>query len=199
MCLFSEGFKRNLLCFLHLIHPGLPKDHVLHLLQCLTQGDVENQWTCVLIKQLQRDIEGTRKGTFLTSDGTGKLKSLCERFRNANAKGKWAYCFEDLEAEDKETDMPVLSQKKRKSDNMDHNGDAQDDHHSKRVKMDFCPSEEEEEPKVSQLEQSPASVSQARSDVLGSSKNLPDHMKVIWAFTSAKLVFILTKKLFYTI
>ncbi len=181
MCLFSEGFKRNLLCFLHLIHPGLPKDHVLHLLQCLIQEDVEHQWTCALIKQLQRDIEGTRKGTLLTSDGTGKLKSLCERFRNANAKGKWTYCFEDLEAEYK-----VLSQKKRKSDQMDHNGDAQDDHHSKRVKMDFCPSAEEEmlaeeeEPKMSQLEQSPASVSQARSDVLGPSENLPDHMKVNW-------------------
>ncbi len=69
---------------------------------------------------------------------------------------------------------------------MDHNGDAQDDHHSKRGKMDFCPSAEEErlaeeeEPKMSQLEQSPASVSQARSDVLGPSENLPDHMKVNW-------------------
>ncbi|XP_059358790.1 Fanconi anemia group E protein isoform X1 [Carassius carassius] len=185
VCLFSEGFKRKLLCFLHLLHPGLPKDHVLHLLQCLTQDDVENQWTCVLIKQLQRDIEGTRKGTLLTSDGTGKLKSLCERLRNTNAKGKWAYCFEDLEAEDKETNMPVLSQKKRKSDNMDHDGDDQEDHQSKRVKMDFCPSEEEErlteeeEPKIrtSQLQQSVAAVSQARSDVLGSSTNLPDHMK----------------------
>lgn len=188
MCLFSESFKRNLLCFLHLIHPGLLKDHVLHLLQCLTQDDEENQWTCALIKQLQRDIEGTRKGTLLTSDGTGKLKSLCERFRNANGKGKWSSCFEELEAEGKETTMPVLSQKKRKSDNMDHDGDAQDDHNSKRVKMDFCPSEEEErlteeeEPKMrtSQLEQSAAYVSQARSDVLGSSKNLPDHMKVKW-------------------
>lgn len=185
VCLFSEGFKRNLLCFLHVLHPGLPKDHVLHLLRCLTRDDVENQWTCVLIKQLQRDIEGTRKGTLLTSDGTGKLKSLCERFRNANEKGKWAYCFEDLEAEDKESNMPVLSQKKRKSDNMDHDGDAQEDQQSKRLKMDFCPSEEEErlteeeEPKIrtSQLQQSAASVSQARSDVLGSSKNLPDHMK----------------------
>uniref|UniRef100_A0A8C1FIC5 FA complementation group E n=1 Tax=Cyprinus carpio carpio TaxID=630221 RepID=A0A8C1FIC5_CYPCA len=185
VCLFSEGFKRNLLCFLHVLHPGLPKDHVLHLLRCLTRDDVENQWTCVLIKQLQRDIEGTRKGTLLTSDGTGKLKSLCERFRNANEKGKWAYCFEDLEAEDKETNIPVLSQKKRKSDNMDHDGDAQEDQQSKRLKMDFCPSEEEErlteeeEPKIrtSQLQQSAASVSQARSDVLGSSKNLPDHMK----------------------
>ncbi|KAF4109990.1 Fanconi anemia group E protein [Onychostoma macrolepis] len=185
VCLFSEGFKRNLLCFLHPIHAGLPKDHVLHLLQCLTQDDVENQWTFALIKQLQRDIEGIRKGTLLTSDGTGKLKSLCERFGNANAKGKWAFCFEDLEAEDKEINMPVLSQKKRKSDNMDHDGDAQEDHQSKRVKMDFCPSEdeekltEEEEHKMrtSQLEQSAASVSQARSDVLGSSKNLPDHLK----------------------
>ncbi len=71
---------------------------------------------------------------------------------------------------------------------MDHDGDAQDDHHSKRVKMDVCPSEEEErlteeeetKMRTSQLEQSAASVSQARSDVLGSSKNLPDHMKVKW-------------------
>ncbi|XP_016415175.1 Fanconi anemia group E protein-like [Sinocyclocheilus rhinocerous] len=186
VCLFSEGFKRNLLCFLHLIHPGLPKDRVLYLLQCLTQDDVENQWTWALIKQLQRDIEGTRKGTLLTSNCTGKLKSLCERFRNANAKGRWASCFEGLGAEGKETKVPVYSQKKRKSDNMDHDGDAQEDHQSKRVKMDFCPSEEEEErlteeeePKMrtSQLDQSAASVSQARSDALGSSKNLPDHMK----------------------
>ncbi|XP_073675392.1 Fanconi anemia group E protein isoform X2 [Garra rufa] len=183
VCLFSEGFKRNLLCFLHLIHPGLPKDRVLHLLECLTQDDMENQWACALIKQLQRDIEGTRKGTILTSNCTGKLKSLCERFRNADAEGRWAACFEELEAEGKETNVP--SQKKRKSDNMDPDGDAQEDHQSKRVKMDFWPCDEEErlteeeEPKMrtSQLEQSDASVSQARSDVLGSLKNLPDHMK----------------------
>ncbi|KAK2898551.1 hypothetical protein QQF64_032215 [Cirrhinus molitorella] len=184
VCLFSEGFKRNLLCFLHLIHPGLPKDRVHHLLECLTQDDVENQWACALIKQLQRDIEGTRKGTLLTSNCTGKLKNLCERFRNADAKGGWATCFEELEAESKETNVP--SQKKRKSDNMDQDGDVQEDHQSKRVKMDFWPSEEEEERltegeelkiRTSQLEQSAASASQARSDVLGSLKNLPDHMK----------------------
>uniref|UniRef100_A0A672KKH5 Uncharacterized LOC107577385 n=1 Tax=Sinocyclocheilus grahami TaxID=75366 RepID=A0A672KKH5_SINGR len=138
------------------------------------------------IKQLQRDIEGTRKGSLLTSNCTGKLKCLCERFRNANAKGRWASCFEGLGAEGKETKVPVYSQKKRKSDNMDHDGDAQEDHQSKRVKMDFCPGEEErlteeEEPKMrtSQLDQSAASVSQARSDALGSSKNLPDHMKAL--------------------
>ncbi|XP_043102419.1 Fanconi anemia group E protein isoform X2 [Puntigrus tetrazona] len=185
VCLFSAGFKRNLLCFLHLINPELPKDHVLPLLQCLTQDDVENQWTCALIKQLQRDIEGTGKGTPLTSDCTGKLKSLCERFRNANAKGNWASCFKELEAENKGSDVTVLSQKKRKSDNMDHDGDAQEDQQSKRVKMDFCPSQEEErlteeeelKMRTSQLERSAASESQARSDVLGSSKDLPDHLK----------------------
>lgn len=186
MCLFSEGFKQNLLCFLHLIHPGLPKDRVHHLLECLTQDDVENQWACVLIKQLQRDIEGTRKETLLTLNCTGKLKSLCERFRNADAKGRWAACFEGLESEGKESNVTVLSQKKRKSDYMDHDGDVQEDHQSKRVKMDFWPCDEEEklteeeEPKMrtSQLEQSAASVSQAHSDVLGSLKNLPEHMKV---------------------
>ncbi|KAL0185965.1 hypothetical protein M9458_017635, partial [Cirrhinus mrigala] len=185
VCLFSEGFKRNLLCFLHLIHPGLPKDRILHMLDCLTQDDVENQWTCALIKQLQRDVEGARKGTLLTSNCTGKLKSLCGKFRNADAKGRWAACFKELEAECNETNVPVLSQKKRKSDNMDHDGDVQEDHQNKRVKMDFWPCDEderlteEEEPKIraSQLEQSAASVSQAHSDVLGSLKNLPDHMK----------------------
>ncbi|XP_067249806.1 Fanconi anemia group E protein [Chanodichthys erythropterus] len=185
VCLFSEDFKRNLLCFLHLIHPGLPKDSVLHLLQCLTQDDGENQWACALIKQLQRDIEGTRKGTILTSNCTKTLKSLCARFRDANAKGRWASCFEGLKTEGKETDMSVLYQKKRKSDNMDHDGEVQEDHQSKRVKMDFSPSkeqerlpeEEEHKMRTTQQNQSAASVSQAHSDLLGSSKNLPDHMK----------------------
>lgn len=186
MCLFSEDFKRNLLCFLHLIHPGLPKDSVLHLLQCLTQDDRENQWACALIKQLLRDIEGTKKGTLLTSNCTETLKSLCARFRDANAKGRWASCFEGLKTEGKETDVSVLYQKKRKSDNMDHDGDAHEDRQSKRVKMDFSPNkeqerlteEEEHKMRATQQYQSAASVSQAHSDLLGSSKNLPDHMKV---------------------
>lgn len=185
MCLFSEGFQRNLLCFLHLIHPGLPKDSVLHLLHCLTRDGRENQWACALIKQLQRDIEGTRKGTLLTSNCTETLESLCARFRNANAKGRWASCFEGLKTEGKETDMSVLYQKKRKSDNMDHDGDAQEDNLSKRVKVDFSPSkeerlteEEEHKMRTTQQNQSAASVSQDHSDLLGSSRNLPDNMKV---------------------
>ncbi|KAK7135862.1 hypothetical protein R3I94_014516 [Phoxinus phoxinus] len=184
VCLFSEGFQRNLLCFLHLIHSGLPKDSVLHLLHCLTRDDRENQWACALIKQLQRDIEGTRKGTLLTSNCTETLESLCARFRNANAKGRWASCVDGLITEGKETDVSVLYQKKRKSDNMDHDGDAQEDPQSKRVKVDFSPSKEErlseeEEHKMgtTQQNQSAASVSQAHSDLLGSSKNLPDNMK----------------------
>ncbi|XP_067269917.1 Fanconi anemia group E protein isoform X2 [Pseudorasbora parva] len=185
VCMFSEGFKRNLLCFLHLIHPGLPNDSVLHLLRCMTQDDGENQWSGALIKQLQRDIEGTRKGTLLTSKCTETLKNLCSRFRNNDAKGRWASCFEGLKTEDKETDLNVLYQKKRKSDNMDHDGDAQEDPLSKRVKMDFSPSKEEERlteeeehnTRTIQQNQSASSVSQAHSDLLGSSKNLPDHMK----------------------
>lgn len=185
VCLFSEGFKQNLLCFLHLIHPGLPKDSVLHLLRCLTQDDSENQWSSALIKQLQRDIEGIRKGTLLTSNCAETLKSLCARFGNANAKGRWASCFEGLKTEGKESDMSILYQKKRKSDNMDHDGDTQEDHISKRVKMDFSPNKEEERlteeeehnMRTTPQNQSAASVSQAHSDLLGSSKNLPDHMK----------------------
>ncbi|KAG1933077.1 Fanconi anemia group E protein [Pimephales promelas] len=181
VCLFSEGFQRNLLCFLHLIHPGLPKDRVLHLLHCLTRDDRENQWAYALIKQLRRDIEGTREGTLLTSNCTETLESLCARFRNANAKGRWASCFEGLKTEGKETDM---SMKKRKSDNMDHDGNALENHQSKRVKVDYSPSKdesltEEEKQKMTttQQNQSAASGSQAHSDLLGSSKNLPDNMK----------------------
>ncbi|XP_056319620.1 Fanconi anemia group E protein [Danio aesculapii] len=184
-CVFSDVFKRNLLCFLHLIHPGYPKDSVLHLLQCLSKEDGEKQWVSALITQLKRDIEGARKGTLLSSNCTETLKSLCGRFRDTDVKGGWTSCFEVLEAKGEETDMSVLSQKKRKSDKMDLDEDTQEDPQSKKVKMDFSSSkdeermieEEEAEIRRSEMDQSAGSVSQARSDLLGFSKNLPDHMK----------------------
>lgn len=184
-CVFSDVFKQNLLCFLHLIHPGYPKDSVLHLLQCLSEEDGGNQWASALITQLKRDVEGARKGTLLSSNCTETLKSLCGRFRDTDVQGGWTSCFEALEAKGEETDMSVLSQKKRKSDKLDLDGDAQEDPQSKKVKMDFSSSkdeegmieEEEAEIRRSQMDQSSGSVSQARSDLLGSSKNLPDHMK----------------------
>lgn len=187
MCLFPEVFKRNLLCFLHLIHPGLPRDNIVHLLQCLTQDHRENQWSCVFIKQLYRELEGTRKETLLTSNCTEKLRGLCERFRDQNTNGRWASCFQEIETEqaDDQTDFSVLSQKKRKSDNLDR--DVDDDvQQSKRVKVDSCTAqdedeglpEEEEEPKMrmSQRDQSSASKSQTSSHQ--TSKVLSDHIKV---------------------
>ncbi|XP_051524906.1 Fanconi anemia group E protein-like isoform X1 [Myxocyprinus asiaticus] len=188
VCLFSEDFKRNLLCFLHLIHSGLPRDGILQLLRCLTQDHRENQWACALIKQLHRDIDGTWKDTLLTSKCTEKLKHLCERFRDSNAKGRWASCLEGLRKEDQQADNQtnlVLSQKKRKSESMDHYVDIEEDiRESKRVKMDFSPareekrlSEEESKIRTSQQNQSPASGTQTSSDLLGSLKILPDHIK----------------------
>ncbi|XP_057212921.1 Fanconi anemia group E protein [Triplophysa rosa] len=185
VCLFSEVFKRNLLCFLHFIHPGVPRHNLQHLLQCLTQDHRENQWSCVLIKQLYRDIEGTRKGTLLSSKCTENLRGLCERFSDQNTKGRWASCFQEMGTEqaDDQTDFSVLPQKKRKSDNLDRDVDD-DAQHSKRVKMDFCtaqdeeeglPEEKEESMRTSQQDHSSASKSQTSSHQ--SSKVLSDHIK----------------------
>ncbi|KAA0714066.1 60S ribosomal protein L10a [Triplophysa tibetana] len=135
VCLFTEVFKCNLLGFLHLIHPGVSRHNLQHLLQCLTQDQRENQWSCVLIKQLYRDIEGTRNGTLLSSKCTENLRGLCERFKDQSTEGRWASCFQEMGSEqvDDQTDFSVLPQKKRKSDNLDRDVDD-DAQQSKR----FC-------------------------------------------------------------
>lgn len=184
MCLFSEAFKRNLLCFLHFIHPGVPRDHILHLLQCLTQDHRDKQWSSVLTKQLYRAIEGTWKETLLTTKCTEGLRGLCERFRDQNAKGRWASCFQDIETE--RPDQTVLCQKKRKSDNLDRDVEDEDEaQQSKKVKRDVCTAKDEEERLTedlvesemrTQLNRSVASKSQTSSHQ--SSKVLPDNIKV---------------------
>lgn len=185
VCLFSEVFKRNLLCFLHLIHTKLPKQSILHLLQCLSQDHSENQWSYVLINQLYRDIEGTRKESLLTPTCTEKLKDLCERFRDDNMKGRWASCLQGIEKEQAD-DQAVLSQKKRKSDNIDLDvEDEEDVHQSKRVRIDFCTAKEEEK-LTEEQEESQMSTSHCvdhgaapkpQTCLLGSTKVLSDHIK----------------------
>ncbi|TRY60108.1 hypothetical protein DNTS_012009 [Danionella cerebrum] len=183
VCLFSEGFKHNLLCFLHLLHPGLPKNSVQHLLQCLNEDDRTDQWISALSTQLQRDIDGVRTGSLVSTNCLETLKQLSEKFRDPGTKRRWASCFEEVE--EKDSDVLVSSQK-RKSDNIEQDACFQEDHQSKRLKTYSSPSKDEEQkteekqPDVrrSQLEQMAASRSLAGSDQLGSSKHLSEHLKV---------------------
>ncbi|KAF5895260.1 Fanconi anemia group E protein, partial [Clarias magur] len=142
VCLFPTAFKRDLLCFLHLLHPSLPREHVLALLHCLSQDTGEDPWVCALISQLHKDIgdEDYRKVTLLTPECERSLKDLCNRFKGSQEKGGWDLCLNEHQTDELSTDYPTdTSQKKRKSEITDHHMDGEvDEPDSKRRKADLA-------------------------------------------------------------
>ncbi|MCJ8734971.1 hypothetical protein PDJAM_G00241390 [Pangasius djambal] len=141
VCLFSAAFKRDLLCFLHLLHPGLPRESVLALLRCLSQDADENPWVCALVSQLHKDIgvEEFRKDTLLTPECVLSLKDLCNRFKDSQEKGGWDRCLNEHKNDELSTDYTDTDHKKRKSEITDLHMDAEvDEPQSKRRKTDLA-------------------------------------------------------------
>ncbi|KAK3539929.1 hypothetical protein QTP70_019576 [Hemibagrus guttatus] len=189
--LFPVMFKHDLLCFLHLLHPGLPRESVLSLLRCLSQDADKNPWVCALISQLYKDIgvEEFRKDTLLTSEFVLSLKDLCDRFKDFREKRGWDLCLNERRTDELSTDCQIDADlKKRKSEITEFQMDSDvDEPGSKRRKIDLAAQggpedgqvavgQEESDVKTTQLvkelEGDPsATVPMPEDDVL------PDHIK----------------------
>ncbi|KAG7332432.1 hypothetical protein KOW79_004266 [Hemibagrus wyckioides] len=139
--LFPATFKHDLLCFLHLLHPGLPRESVLSLLRCLSQEADKNPWICALICQLYKDIgvEEFRKDTLLTSECVLSLKDLCDRFKDFREKRGWDLCLSEHRTDELSTDCQIdAGLKKRKSEIPELQMDSDDKPESKRRKIDLA-------------------------------------------------------------
>ncbi|KAI5095018.1 Fanconi anemia group E protein, partial [Silurus meridionalis] len=142
VCLFSATFKRDLLCFLHLLHPGLPRESVLAVLHCLSQDENKNPWMCSLISQLHKDlgVEEFRKDTLLTPECVLSLKDLCNCFKDSQEKGKWDLFLNEHKTDDMSTEYQTdTGHKKRKTEITDlHMESDLDEPHCKRRRTDLA-------------------------------------------------------------
>lgn len=191
-------FKRDLLCFLHLLHPGLPREGVLALLRCLSQDADENPWVCALISQLHKDIgvEEFRKDTLLTPECVQSLKALCEQFRDSQKKRGWDFCLNEHKTDELSPDYQTdTGHTKRKTEVIDHHMDGDvDEPQSKRRKTDLVAQGDPEDGQMAvDQEESGVKTVQLDKELEGDSSAtlpvpeehrssvLPDHMKVKWA------------------
>lgn len=130
------------MCFLHLLHPGLPRESVLALLRCLSQDTDKNPWVCALVSLLHKDIgvEEFRRDTLLTRECVLNLKDLCDRFKESKGKRGWELCLNEYKTNDLSTDGQTYTGfKKRKSEITDHHMDANvEEPESKRRKIDLA-------------------------------------------------------------
>ncbi|KAL7884985.1 hypothetical protein AOLI_G00077550 [Acnodon oligacanthus] len=156
VCFFSEAFKCDLLCFLHLVHSWVPQDSVLALIHCMAQEVKQKPWIRALIRQLQRDIgdEELGQNTLLSPECVVQLKGLCEKFKDPEAKGGWELYLNEHRTEvpsDNETDSAL---KKRKNEVMDLDMDTDmGEPKTKRMKMDLPASDGTESEKVAEDEE----------------------------------------------
>ncbi|XP_066500576.1 Fanconi anemia group E protein [Hoplias malabaricus] len=189
VCLFSDAFKCNLLCFLHIVHPWLPQDSVLALLQCLSQEVKHKSWVWTLIHQLRRDIGDRKLGanTLLSTECLVRLKGLCEKFKDPQAGGGWEVYLNEPRTEVLEDNEKGSDRKKRKGDDVNIDTDV-DEPKTKRMKLDLTPREDsesenmvvDEEDLGIQLYNGPSGFSPAGQHPLpeGSQCLLPEHVKV---------------------
>ncbi|XP_061114144.1 Fanconi anemia group E protein isoform X2 [Conger conger] len=89
VCLFPVAFKRNLLSFLHLVHPMLPTPGLVRLLDCLTRDPSHDPWISALLGQLGRDLhpQACSKHPLLTPQGRDRLGELCARLAPCGGGG----------------------------------------------------------------------------------------------------------------
>lgn len=196
VCLFSATFKRDLLCFLHHLHPGLPQENVLALLRCLSHDADDNPWVSALISQLHKDlgVDVFGEGTLLTPECVLNLKELCDRFKDCQEKGEWDLCLNEHKTDELYTESQTdAGSKKRKSEITDvHMGEEVDEPRSKRRRTDLVTQGDLEDRQVA-VGQEGAEVKPLRLDeeLEGDStvalpvpedclSILPDHIKVKW-------------------
>lgn len=190
-------FKCDLLCFLHLLHPGLPREGVLALLRCLSQDADENPWVCALISQLHKDIgvEEFRKDTLLTPECVQSLKAVCEQFRDSQKKRGWDLCLSEHKTDELSPDYQTdTGHTKRKTEVIDHHMDGDvGEPQSKRRKTDLVAQGDPEDRRMAvDQEESGVKTVQLDKELEGDSSAtlpvpeehrsgvLPDHTKVKW-------------------
>ncbi|XP_024232119.1 Fanconi anemia group E protein [Oncorhynchus tshawytscha] len=143
VCLFPVAFQRSLVSFLHLTHPLHPRTSVLHLLDCLSQGEhAPNPWVSALVVQLRRDLGAPGgKEPLITPQCRERLRGLCERLRDSGggddkATG-WALCLggpiEPQLSSSSQGGLDVVP--KRKSSCVDLDSEPEDDAGQQRKRM----------------------------------------------------------------
>lgn len=184
VCLFPSVFKQNLLSFIHLVHSGLPRTAVLHLISCLGQDSRPNPWVTALCRQLERNLGTHHEEPLHTAACSQKLKELSQRLIGSSETGGWAKCFSGQTAESESQSVSNLSevgtQRKRKGSfvHADLEGEEMGQQ-SKRIKIDDeCDTAEEQGAKKE------AGVSESDTVVETAALNssceaLPQHIKVI--------------------
>uniref|UniRef100_A0AAY4BWY2 Fanconi Anaemia group E protein C-terminal domain-containing protein n=1 Tax=Denticeps clupeoides TaxID=299321 RepID=A0AAY4BWY2_9TELE len=136
VCLFPTSFQWSLLSFLRLVHPLLPRDGLLCLVDCFTQDYSSPPWITALVGQLQRDL-GVPGVEMLTPRCQQRVKDLCGRFNGAGGTRTWSSCLTGTRALNEAPLFDAL-QKKRKSQNLEPDPDAEDTgQQSKRLRPDL--------------------------------------------------------------
>ncbi|XP_010747168.3 Fanconi anemia group E protein [Larimichthys crocea] len=191
VCLFPALFKQNLLSFVYLVYPVLPRTTIIHLLKCLSQDPHPTPWVSTLVRQLERNLRGHREEPLCTPLCSQRLKELSQRLVGLGETGGWAECFSGQHVESGSQSASGLSelgtQRKRKSSFVSPNSDGEETgQQSKRIKMDVGGSEglnaEEQSAKeeiTERLEVDAPGETRAKETAPGSlSDALPEHIKV---------------------
>ncbi|TMS15898.1 Fanconi anemia group E protein [Larimichthys crocea] len=192
VCLFPALFKQNLLSFVYLVYPVLPRTTIIHLLKCLSQDPHPTPWVSTLVRQLERNLRGHREEPLCTPLCSQRLKELSQRLVGLGETGGWAECFSGQHVESGSQSASGLSelgtQRKRKSSFVSPNSDGEETgQQSKRIKMDVGGSEglnaEEQSAKeeiTERLEVDALGETRAKETAPGSlSDALPEHIKVL--------------------
>ncbi|XP_070825016.1 Fanconi anemia group E protein [Chaetodon trifascialis] len=194
VCLFPALFKQNLLSFIYLVYPALPRTAVLHLLKCLSLDPHPGLWVSALVRQLERNLGSHNEEPLYSSLCSQKLQELSKRLVGFGESGGWAKCFSGQTVEPGSQSTSGLSelgtQRKRKSSfiTLDSDGEETAQQH-KRIKMDVCGSEclSAEEQKVKEvmsggLERDASGEAPAAEELQpapdGLCDALPEHVKV---------------------
>lgn len=191
--LFPALFKQNLLSFIHLVSPCIPRSSVLQLLKCLSQDSNPNPWVSSLVRQLDRNMGAHSEEALYTPECGQRLKELSQRFVGAGETGGWARCLSGHTMGSViQNDSPLSdwgTQRKRKISFVTQDSDGDETgQRGKRIKVDYCGGED--------LDAAGLSGKEARSGGTGGNASadtpikdlhaapdspchdLPEHMKV---------------------
>nr|XP_046251860.1 Fanconi anemia group E protein [Scatophagus argus] len=190
VCLFPALFKQNLLSFIYLVCPVLPRTAVLRLLKCLSQDSQPNSWVSAQVKQLERNLGVHSEEPLCTLLCSQRLKELSQRLDGFSETGGWAKCFNGRAVESGSQSSSGLSdlgpQRKRKGSFVTQDSSGEEmGQQSKRIKMDVCGSDslDPEEPsakaEISRRIESSALVETPAEELPDSLCDaVPEHIKV---------------------
>lgn len=143
VCLFPALFKQNLLSFIHLVYPLIPRTTVLHLLKCLNQDPHPSPWVSTLVRQLERNMGLKSEQPLYTPLCSQRVKELSQCLVGFGETGGWAKFFDSHAIESDAQSQSGLSeqgtQRKRKSSFVTLDSDGEEAvQQNKRIKMDVC-------------------------------------------------------------